>query len=303
MLACVPVVVLVLSALMQDDSTERKGGVLSDYPNAAPAFEQAMGRPAGSRDELARCPDTGVRAAFVRDCTAGMKALFEQPVDDLFSLEGGEAAVRARQQAPDELATPFDLKRQIWAMELRTILTAAAPLAQVDEWQAEHVALGEALAAYIALGPDAPDFVFEGGAATANLEELGRIFAWFDGRMRDPAWRAGMILTFDDGPYRPTLVESPGPCTPAESRPVGSLFTLRTCQGDAEQPKTRLQAVREDGSVAWTCDLPRVPARASFNGNVEEEGPWGWVVPLSFGERVTLYLDADARPSFYFVSW
>ena len=297
---CIGLLLSLVGTACQDADSPRKRLGKDELERTKAAYERFTGTKTKSRSAFISCPDAGVRLAFVEESAESVAEMLELDDKDLAELG---LSTGPHKPAADDLATPFTRQQQPWAWRLGEVLAAAAPLIETVEWTDVDVDLGNALADYIALGPDGPDFDFSDDESQANREELGRVYEWFTGRMRDAGFRAGMMFTLDDGPFVPRFVETTTACPSEASIGVPGHGNLNICAGSGKDEGARVQGLRDETSVLWTCELPRVREQLQFDGAVEEDGPWGWHVVMTFGERVTIYLDADGRPSFYFVSW
>ena len=260
----------------------------SRFWEAVPAFS---GVETGSR----HTPDTLMAAVdFAESLFAGTR--FAKDAGD--SLITGETP--AYEEPGDALSYPV----------APILMHALAPLWDDESWDETDQALAEACAALLARLPDGQTFEFVSGDAARNHVTLGAVAQWFRAQVSSASGYAAMIYTLDDGPCSPIVSATDVPLEVEERLPIGLDAELRLL---AHRPDGhQVLEVARGGRILHRAILTEIPSqdRLTFDevADALELGQYGWRVQMRFGvhgdiELMTLYLDVELRPVFYFTSW
>lgn len=201
------------------------------------------------------------------------------------------------------LGFKVDEARKIWFWQVPIVLDQLAPLWAVAEWDADQLARAQVAADFFARQSGPPRLVFAEGRSAENHAQLEALADWFRKEVAQPESYALMIVTDDDGPWRP--VESkPGRSKETATRELDAERTL-VIRRDEKPDAPWLVQLHKGKKVLWTRALTQVPSgsKLRFQGNPKPLGEHGWVVPMNFGESTALYLDAEGEALFYFTSW
>jgi Uncharacterized conserved protein (DUF2183) len=240
------------------------------------------------------------RAAEAGD-DATRRAVIVGAVEMLRSLKDSAPAMAGIEQSSEDRDS---LSLVMWGQMLPIVTSAAQATLDARAWDDDALHIARAFADFVGLLPDAPAVDFRSGNDAGNRAEIERLVRWLDGRMQDPRFRAGLIYTFDDGPFFPEILMDRGelPATKSVDGPDVTINIGDAAPDGGDGPQRAfLQGVR-DGRVLWTAFLPKAPPGCDFV-SLEHDPPWGWNLVLSFGERVNIHLDPAGRPEYYFVSW
>ncbi|HZL98962.1 MAG TPA: hypothetical protein VFD43_01815, partial [Planctomycetota bacterium] len=172
------------------------------------------------------------------------------------------------------------------------------------EWDAGQ--LGQAVAAgrFFAQQEGPPRLAFAEGRHAENQAQLERLMAWFRTEVARPESYALMLITDEDGPW-----------LPVEATAARHLPELGVQELDAERRLVLRRDEKADGpwllqlvkgkKPLWTRALAQAPAGTPlrFAQAPTALGERGWVAQLDWGETLSLYLDAQGQPLFYFTSW
>jgi hypothetical protein len=200
---------------------------------------------------------------------------------------------RGRPSAELQPSLP-EAERPLYCL-LPVVMMVLEPLWTNEHWSEAQVEAARNAAAILGRVAGAPKLHFEAGKDAENRAGLEAVVRWFRATASKPECLAAMIFTMDDGPY------------------VGDTRELRLARTDREPEAWVMQCVRGD-ALEWSRVVSGLPdgevARAEFYEDPEAEplGAYGWHVPFwvdwpAGEEQAHLYLDANGKLLFYYLSW
>ncbi len=187
---------------------------------------------------------------------------------------------------------------------------ALAPLWADASWDEDDCALANGAVAILTEHAHGPKLQFSPGAGAKNQRALKTLADWFGNLLGRDADYAAMIYTADDGPFRPVGIDGTQLGNVAERVTIG--FDNEVCLLETGPDDEQLIEVRRQGKRVQRFALTKIPGqrRLTFEkvSAPENLGTYGWLVLMRFGrpgdmELMSLYLDAELRPLFYFTGW
>jgi hypothetical protein len=236
-----------------------------------------------------------------------MRELVAQ-IHDVYENAGAQervdeaAFVEAQQAGARPLVGPLErLADKLWAAGLLRVLPNVRKLAELERWGDEEFELAQAFSEYVALGPIGPRVHVTGTSQRDDVLQVHQYLAWLDGSLRDDAFVASMVVSAGVGPFSPIPVDGGAMHDYSErlAMPCGVEIRIGDPVGSENAP--RLQAVANDGSVAWTCSLPGIVGSVALDGEPMRT-EWGWRLPLrNYDELAFFYVTLSCSPLCYFV--
>lgn len=194
---------------------------------------------------------------------------------------------------------------------LPAALMKLEPLWGAGGWSPEQLAAAQDVARFVATLPNGPELSFVAGKQADNGAELRSLVEWYRSQIAKPELYAAMIATFDDGPFAGLPYEPRGPLEPVQTLDLGEKVKLHLCRVDRPKEPFVLQVLR-DKKVLWSRVVSGGPdesvRKVELRGQPQDLGDYGWKVFLTVAwsqgvEAGYLYLDADGKLLFYFLSW
>jgi hypothetical protein len=194
--------------------------------------------------------------------------------------------------------------RRLWLWQVPIVLDRIAPLWQEGEWDEAQLAQAGVAARFFAQQEGPPALRFSAGRHAENVAQLDRLMAWFRAEVARPESYALMLITDEDGPFVPAQGQAA-----SKEKELGALalddarrLVLRRDDKGGGPWMIQLQKGKKP---AWTRTLTEVPPDAAlrFVGEPVPLGEQGSLVRLDFGRALSLYLDGQGQPLFYFTAW
>ena len=238
-----------------------------------------------------------------------------------FMAEAGrvslDAANRVTEREPDQRPSARlmpelpEKERPIYSL-LPIVMMKLAPLWEAAEWSAEQVRMASLGAKVVGRITGAPNLAFREGEHEHNRAELEKLVRWFHAIAARPEGMAAMIFTIDMGPYAGLPYAAAEALEPLAARRLDERTELRLAKVDREHEPWVMQCVR-DGKPLWTRVVSGAPdgdvsAVRFARPRPAKRGSYGWevflVVDWPMGEEgAHLYVDAQGRLLFYYLSW
>jgi hypothetical protein len=295
-------------------ATRAQDGLLhpgAKKPAAPPAPPRVEAKHVASFPELtafrrspfwAKAVDHLSRGGFTDDAVASMNQEFT--VLRMGIESGREArAVPAPLNPTARLGEKVGEDRRLWLWQVPIVLDQIAPLWKEGEWDAAQLAQAGVLARFFAQQEGPPALRFVAGRHAENTTQLDRLMAWFRAEAARPESYALMLITDEDGPFVPAEGQAA-----SKEKELGALaldegrrLVLRR---DDRGGGPWLIQLQKGKKPAWTKTLTEVPPDAAlrFEGEPVGLGEQGSLVRLDFGRALSLYLDAQGQPLFYFTA-
>lgn len=256
-------------------------------------------------------------AAFGDPKSADLKKLLRQleimqSADDAAEEAAESDSPSTTSKVSAALEPEIDRGQRMLAPLVPVTLMRLEPLWSMPRWSADEVADARAAVEILARieGAPAPSFVQDKDPENhAGLEQLVR---WFRTQVARPEWYAAMIFTWDDGPFSGLLYDAPVPLPASATKQVDDKTSLALCRVERPNEPWVLQAMR-DGRPLWSRVVSAAPdesvADVAFrNTPAERLGHYGWKIQMTVSwsagkELAEVFLDAEGKLLFYFLSW
>jgi hypothetical protein len=223
---------------------------------------------------------------------------------------GAQFAPQESRDAAVVLRPAMEPARIAWYQTVPFAMHALAPLWTDTAWDEADLALARRCAAFFAEQAEGPKLEFAAADPEKNRESLTALATWFEKAVKDDRACATMILGTDDGPWLPVPRDVAESRRARETTALGERAEMRILV--EQSSSAQFVEVASGGEVRYRVALTEVPGnqRLSFEsaGAPLQLGDRGWKVRMRFGvprdmEILTLYLDPELRPRFYFTSW
>jgi hypothetical protein len=184
------------------------------------------------------------------------------------------------------------------------VLDEMKPLWDTLEWDAPQFQRAVVAAGFFVRDDGPRRLTFVEGKHAENQAQLEQLVAWFRVEAGRPESFALMLISEEDGPW--PLEEGKAASKDVETAAIdfegGRRLVLRH---DAKGKGPWMLQLVEGKKPLWTRTFPRLAADAalSFAGAPQSLGERGWVLGLDSGKALTLHLDSQGQPLFYFLAW